>query len=85
MAKVKLTLTIEESVVAYAKAKARRKRQSLSEMIEGFLASSQPAVESGRYQTLSKALQLRGIAKSILSKKSDKQIRAMMYHDKQGL
>lgn len=57
----------------------------LSEMIEGFLASSQPTVESRTNQTLSEALQLRGIAKSVLSKKSDKQIRAIMYRDKYGL
>ncbi|HEV7347905.1 DUF6364 family protein [Telluribacter sp.] len=85
MTKVKLTLTIEESVVAHAKVVAKRNRKSLSEMIEEYLASAEP-VESGSFsRNMSTALQLRGIAKSTLSKKTDKEIRAMMYKDKYGI
>ena len=85
MSKVKLTLTIEESVVAHAKILARRNRQSLSDMIEGFLVSAQSEKKMPRPAKMSKALELRGIAKSTLSKKTDKQIRAMMHKDKHGV
>lgn len=83
MSKVKLTLTIEEAVVAHAKAVARRNRQSLSEMIEAFLSKTNS--DDSTSSEISTALELRGSAKSILSNKSDREIRAMMYRDKYGI
>lgn len=83
MSKVKLTLTIEEAVVAHAKSVARRNRQSLSEMIENFLSKTDS--EDSATAEISTALELRGAAKSILSNKSDREIRAMMYKDKYGI
>lgn len=83
MSKVKLTLTIEEGVVAHAKAVARRNRQSLSEMIESFLSKTES--DGSTTSEISTALELRGVAKSVLSTKSDREIRAMMYKDKYGI
>ncbi|GHB84130.1 DUF6364 family protein [Persicitalea jodogahamensis] len=85
MSKVKLTLTIEESVVNHAKVVAKRNRQSLSDMIENFLASTQPKKMSLKSPKMTTALKLRGIAKSTLSKKTDKEIKAMMYKEKYGI
>ncbi len=85
MSKVKLTLTIEESVIAHAKAVARRNRQSLSEMIERFLAEQSPTGEGVQPVEISTALKLRGAARSALSNKSDREIRAMMYKDRYGV
>ncbi len=83
MSKVKLTLTIEEAVVAHAKVVARRNRQSLSEMIENFLSKSDSEYSISTGTSI--ALELRGAAKSVLSNKSDREIRAMMYKDKYGI
>ena len=83
MSKVKLTLTIEEAVITHAKAVARRNRQSLSEMIETFLAKTES--DNAISSEMSTALELRGSAKSVLSNKSDREIRATMYRDKYGV
>jgi len=83
MSKIKLTLTIEEAVVAHAKAVARRNRQSLSQMIENFLSKNDS--DDFTSSETSIALELRGAAKSVLSTKSDREIRAMMYKDKYGI
>ncbi len=84
MGKVKLTLTVDERVVANAKLMAKKQRKSLSEIVEQLLspadislAEMAPAIPS--------ALTLRGIAKGTLSRKTDKQIREMMYKDRYGL
>ncbi len=83
MGKVKLTLTIEEDLVAKAKAIAKQSRVSVSEMIENFFNQVQ-AVDN---KTLveSQSFKLKGIAKSALSLKTDKQIKIQMYKDKYGL
>lgn len=84
MGKVKLTLTVEERVVAHAKLLAKQQRKSLSEMIEQLLTpadASLPETPVG----IPKALALRGIAKGPLSQKTDKQIRDMMHKDRYGL
>ncbi len=83
MSKVKLTLTIEEAVVTHAKAVARLNRQSLSEMIENFLSNT--VSDDSTFSEISTALELRGSAKSVLSNKSDREIRATMYRDKYGI
>ena len=84
MGKVKLTLTVDERIVASAKLLAKQQRKSLSEMIEQLLApaaislpESTPAIPS--------ALVLRGVAKGTLSQKTDRQIREMMHKDRHGL
>lgn len=85
MGKVKLTLTVEEKVVSNAKLLARRKQQSLSEMIEQLLTTANIDPAGNDAETVPNALALRGIAKSLLSRKTDKQIRNMMHKDRYGL
>ncbi|GAB3506589.1 hypothetical protein GCM10027341_39870 [Spirosoma knui] len=84
MGKVKLTLTVEERVVAHAKLLAKQQRKSLSEMIEQLLTPADTALPESA-PTIPSALRLRGIAKGTLSRKTDKQIRDMMYKDRYGL
>ena len=84
MGKVKLTLTVDERVVANAKRLAKLHHKSLSAMIEELLAS----VDSNLTDSpppIPGALKLRGIAKSSLSQKADKQIRDMIYKDRYGI
>ena len=83
MSKVKLTLTVEEALIINAKIVAKNSRKSLSEMIENYLMTFKPSDKE--ITKSSSALQLRGIAKSSLSKKSDKEIREAMYQDKYGI
>lgn len=84
MGKVKLTLTVDERVVANAKLLAKQQRKSLSQMIEQLLAPNESDL-SESVPTIPSALRLRGSAKSVLSKKTDKQIRDMMYKERYGL
>ncbi|SOD99742.1 DUF6364 family protein [Spirosoma fluviale] len=84
MGKVKLTLTVDERVVASAKLLARQQRKSLSAMIEELL-NPVSSVLPETAPAMPGALQLRGIAKGSLSQKTDRQIRAMMYKDRYGL
>ncbi len=84
MGKVKLTLTVDEQVVNRAKLLARQQRKSLSAMIEQLLAPADSTLPDAD-ALIPTALQLRGIAKGALSKKTDKQIRAMMHKDRYGL
>ncbi len=85
MGKVKLTLTVEERIVANAKLLARKNQQSLSEMIEQLLTAVDSGTVENTSQTVPTALTLRGIAKNALGHKTDKQIREMMYKDRYGL
>ena len=85
MGKVKLTLTVEERIVVNAKLLARKNQQSLSEMIEQLLTTVNSDIVENTSQTIPNALTLRGIAKSSLSRKTDRQIREMMYKDRYGL
>ncbi len=84
MGKVKLTLTVDERVVANAKLMAKQQRKSLSEMIEQLLAPADISLPES-VPAIPSALSLRGIAKGSLSQKTDKQIREMMYKDRYGL
>ncbi|WP_020601781.1 DUF6364 family protein [Spirosoma spitsbergense] len=84
MGKVKLTLTVDERVVANAKRLAKLQHKSLSAMIEELLAPVDNSLSESVPATPS-ALNLRGIAKSSLSQKTDKQIRDIMYKDRYGL
>lgn len=84
MGKVKLTLTVEERVVAHAKLLAKQQRKSLSELIEQLLTPADASL-SETSVGIPRALVLRGIAKGSLSQKTDKQIRDMMYKDRYGL
>lgn len=84
MGKVKLTLTVDERVVANAKRLAKQQHKSLSAMIEELLAPAEISLPES-VPTIPSALRLRGIAKSSLSQKTDKQIRDMMYKDRYGL
>ncbi|MFD2571195.1 DUF6364 family protein [Spirosoma soli] len=84
MGKVKLTLTVDERVVANAKLLAKQQRKSLSEMIEQLLAPADTSLPES-VPTTPSALRLRGIAKGTLSRKTDKQIRDMMYKGRYGL
>ena len=81
MGKVKLTLTVDERVVVYAKILAKQQQKSLSKMIEELLTPADSTLPETSLQIPS-ALALRGIAKSSLSQKTDKQIRDMMYKDR---
>lgn len=85
MGKVKLTLTVDERVVANAKQLAKQQHKSLSAMIEQLLAPTASSLSESVAPASSNALRLRGIAKSTLSQKTDKQIRDMMYKDRYGL
>ena len=84
MGKVKLTLTVDERVVASAKLLAKQQRKSLSALIEQLLTPANITLPESA-PALPTALSLRGIAKGTLSKKTDKQIREMMYKDRYGL
>jgi len=84
MGKVKLTLTVDERVVANAKRLAKLQHKSLSAMIEELLAPTGSNL-SETLPVIPSALRLRGVAKSSLSQKTDKQIRNMMYKDRYGL
>jgi hypothetical protein len=84
MGKVKLTLTVDERVVANAKRLAKLQHKSLSAMIEELLAPVDNSL-SESVPAIPNALNLRGIAKSSLSQKTDKQIRDMMYKDRYDL
>ncbi|MGF7216962.1 hypothetical protein GGR92_003129 [Spirosoma lacussanchae] len=84
MGKVKLTLTVDEQIVANAKRLAKQQHQSLSAMIEQLLTSADVGIPESSPAS-SSAQSLRGIAKSSLSQKTDKQIRDMMYRDHFGL
>lgn len=84
MGKVKLTLTVDERVVANAKLLAKHQRKSLSQMIEQLLAPAESNLPESS-PTIPDALRLRGSAKGTLSRKTDKQIRDMMYKDRYGL
>ncbi|GAB3695399.1 hypothetical protein GCM10027592_17590 [Spirosoma flavus] len=84
MGKVKLTLTVDERVVANAKLLARQQHTSLSAMIEQLLTPVDTNIPES-VSAIPSALHLRGIAKGPLSKKTDKQIRDMMYKDRYGL
>jgi len=71
MGKVKLTLTVDERVVAHAKRLAKLQHTMIEELLAptgSKLSETLPAIPS--------ALRLRGIAKSSLSQKTDKQIRS---------
>lgn len=83
MGKVKLTLTVDERVVAHAKLLAKLQRKSLSELIEQLLTPADSTLPETA-PTIPSALTLRGIAKGSLSQKTDKQIREMMYKDRYG-
>jgi Family of unknown function (DUF6364) len=83
MGKVKLTLTIEEALILQAKGIAKQNSKSLSKTIEEYLTSL--CVTSNSIQKKSETLTLRGIAKSGLQQKTDKEIKAMMYKDKFGI
>jgi hypothetical protein len=85
MSKVKLTLTVDERVVANAKQLAKQQHKSLSAMIEQLLVPAAANLPESVVLIRSNALRLRGIAKSTLSHKTDKQIRDMMYKDRYGL
>jgi len=80
MSKVKLTLTIEETLIENAKMIAKNNKKSLSAMVEGYL--SHLNLLNMSFSKTSDALELRGIAKSPLSGKTDKEIKEMMYKDK---
>ena len=84
MGKVKLTLTVDEKVVANAKVLAKKQHKSLSQLIEDMLVPSTANLPELGFVP-SNALQLRGIAKGVLSRKTDKQIRDMMYKDRFGV
>ncbi|MBC3786304.1 DUF6364 family protein [Spirosoma utsteinense] len=84
MGKVKLTLTVDERVVVSAKLLAKQQRKSLSQMIEQLLTPDEGSLPESA-QTIPSALRLRGSAKGTLSRKTDKQIREMMYKDRFGL
>lgn len=84
MGKVKLTLTVDERIVANAKLLAKHQRKSLSQMIEQLLAPTDSSLPESP-QVIPSALRLRGSAKGILSRKTDKQIRDMMCKDRYGL
>lgn len=84
MGKVKLTLTVDERVVANAKLLAKQQRKSLSQMVEQLLAPADSDLPESA-PTIPSALRLRGSAKGVLSKKTDKQIRDMMYEERYGL
>ncbi len=78
MGKIKLTLSIEEAVIIQAKNFAKQQRASLSEVIQDFLKEFSKEQE----KPLSKAQQMRGMAKSDLSDKTDAQIKEMMYKER---
>ena len=84
MGKVKLTLTVDERVVVSAKLLARQQRKSLSQMIEQLLTPDKGSLPESA-PNIPSALRLRGSAKGTLSRKTDKQIREMMYKDRYGL
>jgi Family of unknown function (DUF6364) len=84
MGKVKLTLTVDERVVANAKLLAKQQRKSLSALIEQLLTPANVTLPESDV-AIPTALSLRGIAKGTLRKKTDKQIREMMYKDRYGL
>ena len=68
-----------------AKLLAQKKQQSLSAMIEQLLTAANVGTVENTSPTMASALRLRGIAKGSLSRKTDKQIRDMMYKDRYGL
>ncbi|WP_375447554.1 DUF6364 family protein [uncultured Fibrella sp.] len=84
MGKVKLTLTVDQRIVAGAKLLAKQQRKSLSAMIEELLTQAVISLPEA-IPAVPTALRLRGTAKSALSQKTDKQIREMMYKDRYGL
>jgi Family of unknown function (DUF6364) len=83
MAKTKLTLTIDETLIETAKRIVKYNNVSLSEVITNYLKSYTQA--HNHEQTPSVSSQLRGVAKSKLSDKTDRQIKEMMYKDKYNL
>lgn len=84
MGKVKLTLTVDERIVASAKLLAKQQRKSLSEMIEQLLTPAAVSLPESA-PAIPTALALRGAAKGRLSHKTDRQIREMMHKDRHGL
>ena len=84
MGKIKLTLSIDDALIMQAKAFAKSKNQSLSKTIEDYI-SSFTSVKVNVDEINSEAEKLRGVAKSILSSKTDKEIKEMMYLDKHGV
>lgn len=78
MAKVKLTLSVEENIIIRAKKVSEIKQQSLSEIVSNYLLSlaNQQFVEN------SEANSLHGIVKQ---KWTDDEIKEMMANDKLGL
>lgn len=83
MGKVKLTLTVEETIVNQAKEIARNSHQSLSKLIEDYLGSFKKTETKG--SDISFAKKLHGIGRSEFSNMTDDQIKDFMYKDKYGL
>lgn len=84
MGKVKLTLSVDEKVVAIAKLQAKRQQKSLSKLIEDMLVPKEIGLPDS-VPAEPVALKLRGIAKGSFSRKTDRQLRDMMYKDRYGL
>lgn len=79
--KIKLTLTIEQSVVEEAKRYSRKNRKSLSSLIEEFLHQL-----SRKSQTQSSVVErTKGILKGAYQGKTDKEIRDEIYKEKYGI
>lgn len=80
MSKIKLTLSIEESLIRLAKEVAKSKQTSVSELISSYLATftSQP-------DRAYLSEELHGIAKSDLSKMTDTEIKALRLKEKYGV
>jgi Family of unknown function (DUF6364) len=79
--KAKLTLSIDENVLAKARSKAKKQNRTLSELIESYLSNDFSASNSKTPITDS----LTGILKGKMPDKSYKELKAVMYKDKYGL
>ncbi len=80
MEKVKLTLSIENHLISLAKEVAKSKNTSVSELVSSYLATFKSMPDR-----VFESEELYGIAKSELSQKTDKEIKAIMMKEKYGV
>jgi hypothetical protein len=79
--KAKLTLSIDEDVLAKARRKAKINKRSLSEIVEDYLKINSRSEKEDTPITDS----LTGILKGKIPNKPYKELRKMMYKDKYGV
>lgn len=83
MGKIKLTLSVEENIIIKAKQIAQVKKQSLSNIFEKLLVDN--LIGNQSVTSNNRSSRLRGIAKSEISNKTEKEIRDMMINEKYGI